>query len=166
MIVGNSNSTGISDSAQPNNEFNIQIAGDASCSEHLNSSQEGSAASRGSCGRTLSQSSHDVCRTNGSGAIPTIPRSVRRSLRVCLRSRDSALRGPHVFLPHQAAGMFRIVPFGLRSGKRLWCFCFNTGRWMLTFAEFMLRLCDQSFKPKQYKVSPAATTMYCLPSSW
>ena len=73
------------------------IAGEPSCSEHLNSSREGSAASRGSCGRTLSQSSHDVCRTNSSRAIPTIPRSVRRSLRVCLRSRDSALRGPHLF---------------------------------------------------------------------
>ena len=37
MIVGNSNSTGISDSAQQNNEFNIQIAEDPSCSDHWNS---------------------------------------------------------------------------------------------------------------------------------
>ena len=31
---------------------------------------------------------------------------------MCLRGRDSALRGPHLVLQHQGAGVLRIVPFG------------------------------------------------------
>jgi len=58
------------------------------------------------------------------------------------------------------------VPFGSEVWDKAWCFRVNKARWMLTFGEFKLRLSDHSFKPKQYKVSPAATTMYCLPSSW
>lgn len=65
-----------------------------------------------------------------------IPSSVRRSLRVYLRSRDSALRGPHLFLQHQAAGVFRIVPLGSEIWEKAQVLRVNKARWMLTFAEF------------------------------